>query len=103
MTGTHEEVVEVEDDEMGVTPQDAGDMVVPTHADVAAMDVDEPELVSAYIPPTTKSPGIPAKAYPGQTVWCPPQSSHSMMSTTSRPISYSPGDLNRRARSGARA
>ena len=38
MAGTHEEVVEVEDDEMGVTPQDTDDMVVPTHADVAAMD-----------------------------------------------------------------
>ena len=93
MAGTHEEVVEVEDDEMGVTPQDTDDMVVPTHADVAAMDVDEPELVSTYTPPTTKTPGIPAKAYPGQTVWRPPQSSQSMMSTTSRPISYSPGDF----------
>ena len=93
MAGTHEEVVEVEDDEMGVTPQDTDDMVVPTHADVAVMDVDEPELVSTYTPPTTKTPGIPAKAYPGQTVWHPPQSSQSMMSTTSRPISYSPGDF----------
>ena len=92
-TETPEEVVEVEDDEMGVTPQGTDDMVVPTHADVAAMDVDEPEVVSAYIPPTTKTPGIPAKAYPGQTVWCPPQSSNTMMSTTSRPISYSPGDF----------
>ncbi|OLQ15436.1 hypothetical protein AK812_SmicGene287 [Symbiodinium microadriaticum] len=92
-TGIPEEVVEVEDDEMGVTPQGTDDTVVPTHADVAAMDVDEPEVVSAYTPPTTKTPGIPAKAYPGQTVWCPPQSSHSMMSTTSRPISYSPGDF----------
>ena len=48
ITETPEEVVEVEDEEMGVTPQDTDEMVVPTHADVAAMDVDEPELVSAY-------------------------------------------------------
>ena len=78
---------------MGVTPQGTDNTVVPTHADVAAMDVDESEVVSAYIPPTTKTSGIPAKAYPGQTVWCPPQSSHSVMSTNSRPISYSPGDF----------
>ena len=46
-------------------------------------------------PPTEpkKTPGIPAKAYPGQTVWHPPQNSSSVMSTTSRPISYSPGDF----------
>ena len=69
------------------------DVVVPTPTDATAMEVDEPELVPAHIPPTTKTPGIPAKAYPGQTVWRPPQNSSSVMSTTSRPISYSPGDF----------
>ena len=92
-TETPQQVVVVEDDDMGLTPQGTDDMVVPTHADVAAMDVDEPEVMPAYIPPTTKTPGIPAKAYPGQAVWCPPQSSTTTMSTTSRPVSYSPGDF----------
>ena len=78
---------------MGITPQDTDNVVVPTHADMTEMEVDEPEMVPAYIPPTAKTPGIPAKAYPGQTVWRPPQSSSSLMSTTSRPISYSPGDF----------
>ncbi|CAE7872968.1 unnamed protein product [Symbiodinium sp. KB8] len=78
---------------MGITPQTAGDVVVPTPTDTTAMEVDEPELVPAHMPPTSKTPGIPAKAYPGQTVWRPPQHSSPVMSTTSRPISYSPGDF----------
>ena len=84
-----EEVVEVEDEEMGVPPQTADDVVASTPTETAAMDVDEPEPVPAYIPPTAKSHGIPAKAYPGQAVWHPPQHSSPVMSTTSRPISYS--------------
>ncbi|CAE7539990.1 GLT8D1 [Symbiodinium necroappetens] len=57
------------------------------------MVVEEPEPVPTYTPPTAKSPGIPAKAYPGHTVWQPPQSGSPVMSTSSRPISYSPGDF----------
>ena len=95
ITGTaeiHEEVIDVEDEEMGVTPQTTNDVVDPTLTETTTMEVDEPEPVPAYTPPTSKAPGIPAKAYPGQTVWRPQQGS-SMMSTASRPISYSPGDF----------
>ncbi|CAE7855082.1 unnamed protein product [Symbiodinium sp. KB8] len=80
-------------EEMGITPQTTDDVVAPTPIEMTAMEVDEPEPVPAYTPPTTKSPGIPAKAYPGQTIWHPPQPSSPVMSTTSRPISYSPGDF----------
>ena len=38
-----EEVVEVEDEEMGVPPQATDDVVAPTPTEAAAMDVDEPE------------------------------------------------------------
>ncbi|CAE7777980.1 unnamed protein product, partial [Symbiodinium sp. KB8] len=89
----HEEVIDVEDEEMGVTPQTTNDVVDPTLAETTTMEVDEPEPTPAYTPPTSKAPGIPAKAYPGQTVWHPPQQGSSMMSTASRPISYSPGDF----------
>ena len=84
-----EEVVEVEDEEMGVTPQTTDDVVAPTPTETTAMEVDEPEPVPAYTPPTAKSPGTPAKAYPGQAIWHPPQHSSPVMSTTS----YSPGDF----------
>ena len=90
---TQDEVVEVEDEEMGVTPQTTNDVVEPTLPETVAMEVDEPEPVPAYTPPTSKAPGIPAKAYPGQTAWRPLQQGSSVMSTTSRPISYSPGDF----------
>ena len=74
---------------MGVTPQATNDVVDPTLTETTTLEVDEPEPVPAYTPPTSKAPGIPAKAYPGQTVWRPPQQGSSMMSTASRPISYS--------------
>ncbi|CAE7861077.1 unnamed protein product, partial [Symbiodinium necroappetens] len=78
-----EEVVEVEEEEMGIPSQATDDVVAPTPTETTAMEVDEPEPVSAYIPPTAKSSGIPAEAYPGQTVWHSPQPSSPVMSTTS--------------------
>ena len=53
---------------MGIPSQATDDVVAPTPTETTAMEVDEPEPVSAYIPPTAKSSRIPAKAYPGQTV-----------------------------------
>ena len=88
-----EEVVEGEEEEMGIPSQATDDVVAPTPTETTAMEVDEPEPVSAYTPPTAKSSGIPAKAYPGQTVWHSPQPNSPAMSTTSRPISYSPGNF----------
>ena len=39
----HEEVIDVEDEEMGVTPQTTNDVVDPTLAETTTMEVDEPE------------------------------------------------------------
>ena len=88
-----EEVVEAEDDEMGVPPQVEEVVMDPTSTGTAAMEVNEPEPESTYLSPTTKAPGIPSKAYPGKAKWSPPPPSHLAMSTTSTPVSYSPGDF----------
>ncbi|CAE7249929.1 unnamed protein product, partial [Symbiodinium necroappetens] len=79
-----EAVAEVGEEEMGVTPSAADEGMDPAQTGLAAMEVDEPEPVPTYIPPTAKSSGIPAKAYPGQIVWRPPQPESPVMSTTSR-------------------
>ena len=53
---TQEEVVEVEDEEMGVTPQTTDDVVAPIPTQTTPMEVDEPEPVPGA-GSAMKSPG----------------------------------------------
>ena len=51
-TEIHEEVIDVEDEEMGVTPQATNDVVDPTLAELTTMEVDESRhLLTLLRPP----------------------------------------------------
>ncbi|CAE7927066.1 unnamed protein product, partial [Symbiodinium necroappetens] len=60
-----EEVVEVEEEEMGIPSQTADDVVAPTPTETTAMEVDELEPVSTCIPPTAKVFWDPCKGLSG--------------------------------------
>ncbi|CAE7584978.1 unnamed protein product, partial [Symbiodinium microadriaticum] len=86
-----EAVTVVEDEDMGVSATTVDPEVTTTATEQLPMEVEEP--MPLYVPPSRKSSAIPAKAYPGKAVWRPPTSEAAIMSTSSRPRSFAPGDF----------
>ena len=86
---TFEVVVVTEDEEMEMEPEPVDDLVAPTSSGQPSMEVDEP--ASVYVAPTPKLTAIPAKAYPGTTVWRPISPGASDMRTPFGRFSAEPG------------